>query len=72
MANKKISELTALTAPASTDILPIVDVSGGGTGSNNKITYANLLSKAPMELLPYHHLVLIPIQIQELVEDQIL
>ena len=42
----KISELTALTAPASTDILPIVDVSGG-TGSNNKITYANLLSKAP-------------------------
>ena len=23
------------------------DVSGGGTGSNNKITYANLLSKAP-------------------------
>ena len=47
MANKKISELTALTAPASTDILPIVDVSGGGTGSNNKITYANLLGKAP-------------------------
>ena len=47
MANKKISELTALTAPASTDVLPIVDVSGGGTGSNNKITYANLLSKAP-------------------------
>ena len=27
MTNKKISELTALTAPASTDILPIVDVS---------------------------------------------
>ena len=47
MTNQKISELTALTAPASTDILPIVDVSGGGTGSNNKITYANLLSKAP-------------------------
>ncbi len=47
MTNKKISELTALTAPASTDVLPIVDVSGGGTGSNNKITYANLLSKAP-------------------------
>ena len=38
MTNKKISELTALTAPASTDVLPIVDVSGGGTGSNNKIT----------------------------------
>ena len=47
MTNKKISELTALTAPASTDLLAIVDVSGGGTGSNNKITYANLLSKAP-------------------------
>ena len=47
MTNKKISELTALTAPASTDVLAIVDVSGGGTGSNNKITYANLLSKAP-------------------------
>ena len=47
MTNKKITELTALTAPASTDVLPIVDVSGGGTGSNNKITYANLLSKAP-------------------------
>ena len=47
MTNKKITELTALTAPASTDVLPIIDVSGGGTGSNNKITYANLLSKAP-------------------------
>ncbi len=47
MTNKKISELTELTAPASTDLLAIVDVSGGGTGSNNKITYANLLSKAP-------------------------
>ena len=47
MTNQKISELTELTAPASTDIFPIVDVSGGGTGSNNKITYANLLSKAP-------------------------
>ena len=47
MTNKKISEFTELTAPASTDVLPIIDVSGGGTGSNNKITYANLLSKAP-------------------------
>jgi len=47
MTNRKISEFTALTAPASTDVLPIIDVSGGGTGTNNKITYANLLSKAP-------------------------
>ena len=47
MTNKKISEFTELTAPASTDVLPIIDVSGGGTGSNNKITYANLLGKAP-------------------------
>ena len=47
MTNKKISEFTELTAPVSTDVLPIIDVSGGGTGSNDKITYANLLSKAP-------------------------
>ena len=47
MTNRKISEFTALTAPASTDVLPIIDVSGTGTGTNNKITYANLLSKAP-------------------------
>tara|TARA_R100000700_G_scaffold40820_1_gene57893 strand:+ start:1941 stop:3983 length:2043 start_codon:yes stop_codon:yes gene_type:complete len=47
MTNRKITEFTALTAPASTDVLPIIDVSGGGTGTNNKITYANLLSKAP-------------------------
>tara|TARA_R100000697_G_scaffold80707_1_gene92811 strand:- start:676 stop:2718 length:2043 start_codon:yes stop_codon:yes gene_type:complete len=47
MTNRKITEFTALTAPASTDVLSIIDVSGGGTGTNNKITYANLLSKAP-------------------------
>ena len=40
MTNKKISELTALTAPASTDILPIVDVSGGGTGSGPYMDYS--------------------------------
>jgi hypothetical protein len=27
MANRKISDLTALTAPASGDLLPIVDIS---------------------------------------------
>ena len=39
MANKKITELTALTAPASTDVLAIVDVAGAET---KKITVANL------------------------------
>jgi len=47
MTNRKITEFTALTAPASSDVLPIIDVSGSGSGTNNKITYANLLSKAP-------------------------
>ena len=47
MTNRKISEFTALTAPASTDTLPIVDQSGTGAEKNKKITYANLLSKAP-------------------------
>ena len=47
MTNRKISEFTALTAPASTDVLPIVDQSGTGADKNKKITYADLLSKAP-------------------------
>lgn len=41
MANKKITELTALTTPASTDVLAIVDVAGAET---KKITVANLTS----------------------------
>ena len=44
MTNKKITEFTELTAPASTDVLPIIDASDT---SNKKISYANLLSKAP-------------------------
>ena len=40
MANKKISELTALTSAASDDVLAIVDVSG--TAETKKITVANL------------------------------
>lgn len=40
MANKKITELTALTTPADTDVLAIVDVSG--TAETKKITVANL------------------------------
>jgi hypothetical protein len=43
MANKKITELTALTTPASTDVLAIVDVSGAET---KKITVANLTGGA--------------------------
>jgi len=39
MANKKITELTALTTPADTDVLAIVDVAGAET---KKITVANL------------------------------
>ena len=41
MANKKITELTALTTAASDDVLAIVDVSGAET---KKITVANLTS----------------------------
>ena len=40
MANKKITELTALTTAASDDVLAIVDV--GGTAETKKITVANL------------------------------
>ena len=41
MANKKITELTALTVAASDDVLAIVDVSG--TAETKKITKLNLL-----------------------------
>ena len=42
MANKKISELSALgAAPATDDVVPIVDVSG--TATTKKVTVANLL-----------------------------
>jgi hypothetical protein len=48
MPSRKISELTALTAPTSADVLPIVDVSEASPDSQNKkITYAELLSSAP-------------------------
>lgn len=45
MANAKISELTALTSPATGDLLPIVDVSDttdAASGTTKKITLANL------------------------------
>ena len=44
MTNQKISQFTELTAPASTDVLPIIDASDT---TNKKISYANLLSTAP-------------------------
>ena len=47
MTNRKISEFTALTAPAATDTLPIIDQSATGADKNKKIAYSNLLSKAP-------------------------
>tara|TARA_B100001939_G_scaffold346687_1_gene366062 strand:- start:18 stop:1319 length:1302 start_codon:yes stop_codon:yes gene_type:complete len=43
MANKKISELSAVTALAETDVLPVVV--GGGT--TNKVTFQNFLRNAP-------------------------
>ena len=47
MANRKISEFTALTAPDGSDVLAIIDQSESGADKNKKITYANLLSKIP-------------------------
>ena len=47
MANRKISEFTALTAPASGDTFAILDVDATGSETNKKITYANVLGKAP-------------------------
>jgi hypothetical protein len=43
VANVKITELTALTNPASSDVLPIVDV---GTDETKKVTIADLLENA--------------------------
>lgn len=43
MADKKISELTAITDPADADILPIVDLAGNET---KKVTVANLLKNS--------------------------
>ena len=46
MANRKITELTALSAtPDSADILPIVD-NPGGSAETKKITVSNLLGDA--------------------------
>jgi hypothetical protein len=48
MANRKISDLTTLTAPATGDLLPIVDISeAAAADKNKKITFGELLSSAP-------------------------
>ena len=48
MTNKKISALTALTAPAASDVLPILDLSESADGDKNKkITYEDLLTNVP-------------------------
>jgi hypothetical protein len=47
MSNKRISELTSLTAPATGDLLPIVDVSDtteAGSGTTKRLTIGNLLT----------------------------
>jgi hypothetical protein len=48
MADRKISDLTALTTPASGDFLPIVDISEAAAASKNKkITYSDFLNNIP-------------------------
>ena len=48
MADRKISDLTALTTPASGDYLPIVDISEAAAASKNKkITYSDFLNNIP-------------------------
>jgi hypothetical protein len=48
MADRKISDLTALTTPASGDYLPIVDISEAAAASKNKrITIEELMRGAP-------------------------
>jgi hypothetical protein len=48
MANRKISDLTALTATATGDLLPIVDISeAGAVDQNKKITVENLFKGIP-------------------------
>ena len=49
MANRKISDLTALTTPATGDLLPIVDISEAtAADKNKKITYGTFLSSVPL------------------------
>ena len=51
MADRKISDLTALTAPASGDYLPIVDISEGAAASKNKrVTIQSLFQGIPVNV----------------------
>ena len=47
MADRKISDLTALTTPASGDYVPIVDISEGAAASKNKRITLTELFKIP-------------------------
>ena len=48
MANRKITSLVALTAPATDDVLPIIDISETGNDlKNKKITYGELFKSLP-------------------------
>lgn len=49
MANKKITDFTALTAPASGDLAEVVDISDttdAASGSSKQVTLANIITKA--------------------------
>jgi len=49
MANRKISDLTALTTPATGDLLPIVDISeAAAADKNKKITIGELFASIPL------------------------
>jgi hypothetical protein len=51
MANRKISDLTALTAPVSGDLLPIVDISeAAAADKNKKITIQSLFQGIPVNV----------------------
>jgi hypothetical protein len=51
MANRKITDLTALTAPAAGDVLPIVDISEvTAADKNKKITIQNLFQGIPVSV----------------------
>jgi len=54
MANKKISELTGLTTPASGDLFPVTDISdtitsGSSSGTTKRVTLSNLMAQAPVQ-----------------------
>lgn len=46
MADKKITELTAITDVAETDVIPVVDIGGNET---KKVTKANLLKRSRID-----------------------